>query len=174
MKPPFLPRVLARIQGQDLTLIAPNVIQFRGDVDIDADGSGPNAYTDARGRIWKDRYYQPDTSLHFRGKALNSQTVPYAVVPPAVLVGVPGIVLGCLVWVTNRKTGKRVACVCGDTGPTAKVGEVSIEAARRLGVDPNPVIGGDDDFEFDYEVHAGVPAVIDGITYDLQPFRKAA
>ncbi|MDB6079087.1 MAG: hypothetical protein JWO82_2834 [Akkermansiaceae bacterium] len=174
MKPAVYPRVIARIQGQDITVVALNVVRFRGDVDIDADGSGGNAYTDSKGKVWKDRYFQAATSLRFRGKSLNSHTVPYAVVPPAVLVGVPGIVLGCLVWVTNRKNGKRVACVCGDTGPTAKVGEVSIEAARRLGVDPNPVIGGDEDFEFDYEVHAGIPAVIDGITYDLQAYRPAA
>lgn len=172
------PRVLAKIQGQDLTIIAPNVLQFRGDVDIDADGSGGNVYTDSKGKVWRDRYFQPDTSLHFRGAALNSHTVPYVVVPPAVVFGLPGIVLGCMVYVTNRKNGRRIACVCGDLGPTSKVGEVSIRAAALLGVDPNPVIGGDDDFEYDYEVHAGVPAQIEveGVTmiFDLQSFRHAA
>ena len=160
-------KILATIQGQDIhheITCDYETVEFIGDMDIDCDGSGGNPY--------HDPYFQPDTSLHFPakpnklGKALHAETVPYVVVPPIVVKGTVGIVLGSLCEVSYQ--GHTVHAVVGDTGPTRKVGEGSPRLADLLGIPSNPNTGGVDAFDVTYKVHVGVPAVIDGITYELQ------
>lgn len=97
---------------------------------------------------------------------LDSATVPYIVLPPMAIQGVEGIVRGCKARVTWR--GKSLDAVVGDKGPRTKVGELSIAAAERLGMKSSPRTGGVTAAEVTYEFWPGVPAVVDGFTYELQ------
>lgn len=158
-------RILATIQGaeihHEIDSAGYETVTFTADMDIDCDGSGGNPF--------HDPCFQPDTRLHHHGKPLWAERVPYAVVPPIVISGTRGIVMGALCEVTYR--GKTVFAVVGDSGPTRKVGEGSPRLAELLGIDPNPNHGGTDDFEVTYKIHVGIPAVIDGVHYELQPSR---
>ena len=153
-------KLLSLIQGCAITLDDDGVIRFLADADIDSDG-GPN--------VDHDPYWQPDTTLHLRGKPINSQVVPYAVIPIGILNKVRPIGLGCQVRVTNRSNGKSCDAVLADLGPTRKIGEISAECARRLGVNPNSVRGGTEKRIIFYEVYLGIPAIVVGISYKLQP-----
>lgn len=137
-------------------------VSFRGDCDVDCDGSG--------GNLWGDKYYNPETSLKYNGKSLNAEKVPFAVVPPKIITGVKGIVLGCLIQVVNIQNHKWIDMVVGDIGPYFKVGEVSVEGARRLGIPESPVSGGTKDHIIFYRLKPGKAAKIDGIQYKLQPY----
>lgn len=135
-------------------------VLFTGDADIDCDG-GSNPLNDP--------YWQPDTSLRFAGKSIDAETVPFIVVPPLILKGVPGVVLGCKARVTHTVKRTQVDCVVADIGPMFKVGEVSVAAAKLLGINPHPIKGGEDAYVCSYELWPDVPAEINGITYRLQP-----
>lgn len=132
--------------------------------DGDVDGDGPNGNPD------HDPTWQPETSLKHNGHSIDSYKVPGIVVPPSAEHRVKGIVLGCKARVTNRDNGAVVDAVVYDTGPIKKVGEVSVELAKRLGLPHNPNTGGTSDFnQLVYEWWPGIPAVVDGETYELQP-----
>jgi len=153
-------RVLATIEGGDIILHSDGVIRFMGNFDIDGDG-GPN--------IDHDPCWQPDTSLHHNGKPINSQTVPYVVIPLGILEKVGPIGLGCMCIITNTITKKSANAVLADLGPSRKDGEGSAELARRIGLSGNARTGGEDRRIILYEIHIGVPALIDGVEYKLQP-----
>lgn len=136
-------------------------VQWVAKMTIDCDGSGGNPDNDP--------YYQDDTSLHYRGKALNAYQVPFVVVPPLVLGCVEPVVLGCMAVVINLENGLSVQAVVGDVGPSSKIGEASCECAQRVGLDPNPNWGGTLDQIIFYAVFPGIPAVVDGRHYNLQP-----
>jgi hypothetical protein len=160
--------ILDVVQGVPIELITTaggsEIVHFVADADIDADGSGGNLY--------HDPCFQPDTTLHGPdGRALNANQVPFAVVPPQVIQKTQGIVLGSECLITNTITKRQVLCVVGDVGPTSKVGEISVAAARAIGVPPNPVHGGECRKVIDYEVRVGKPATINGVRYELQPYR---
>lgn len=165
-------RILATIQGQDIhheiDQTGYETVTFVGDMDIDCDGIGGNPF--------RDPYFQPDTTLHYPArpnpghKPLHAEKVPFVVVPPIVCRGTRGIVLGALCEVTFK--GRTVHAVVGDIGPSRKVGEGSPRLAELLGINPNPNHGGTDEFAVTYKVHVGVPACIDGIPYQLQPYRS--
>lgn len=162
------------IRGEGTSILAVDIFRlwdkcfFIGDADIDGDGAGGNPEG--------DRFYQPHTSYRLpNGDSLNGRRVPFMVLPPAVFLAVPEIVMGCQGWITYIKTGRRTPVMVGDGGPTFKVGEVSPCAAERVGMPSSPVNGGEDDYsQVIYEFLPGVPAVIDGIHYALQPYRHAA
>lgn len=155
-------RLLDTIQNQRIIEAENGVVLFFGDMDIDCDGSGGNPDGDP--------YFQADTTLHYKGKALNPYTIPYIVVPPAVVKKTSGIVMGCHAVITDAYTGKTINAVVADLGPSKKVGEASVEAAKRLNLTHSPITGGVDDMnQICYEVYPGVPAQVDGVTYDLQP-----
>nr|WP_315428164.1 M15 family metallopeptidase [uncultured Albidiferax sp.] len=97
------------------------------------------------------------------GKAVNdpsayvdAETVPYIVVPPLVVQRTAGIVRGCKARVTWH--GRSVDCVVADRGPSTKVGELSIAAARAIGLPASPRNGGTDIVEVSYELWPGVAA----------------
>jgi hypothetical protein len=138
-------------------------IDFTADMDIDADGSGGNP--------WHDKYFQADTSLHYKGKALDSSKVPYIVVPPVVISATTGIVLGSHCVVFNFNNSMWTQAVVGDLGPSLKVGEGSMALAKLLGIDPNPNTGGEDTQTINYRIFVGIPATVQGITYDLQSYK---
>lgn len=134
-------------------------VHFMGDADIDCDG-GSNPH--------HDPCWQPDTTLHLNGKPIDAETVPFIVVPPLIIKGVLGIVMGCLAQVTNTRNGKSCMAVVADSGPSKKIGEISPACAKAIGVDPNPNTGGEEKPVIFYELWPGKEAVINGITYPLQ------
>ena len=144
-----------------------NCLTWAGGMMIDADGSGGNKH--------KDKYYQSDTTLHHNGRALNAETLPFIVVPPQVILSVGALVMGCRAVVSFQ--GIQIEAVVGDCGPPTKIGEASIECARRLGIPSSPINGGleqKDPRDVTYTIYPGVPAVVDGVVYKLQPATQTA
>lgn len=98
------------IKGENTSVLAVDVLKdgpkifFVADCDVDADGSGGNPY--------HDPYFQPDTSYHLNGKALNPHKVPFIVVPSSIIKAVKPVVLGCRAKMTYLKTGgiRRMHC----------------------------------------------------------------
>ena len=87
---------------------------------------------------------------------VDAETVPYLVVPPIIVQNTKGIVRGCRATVTGP--GGSVDCVVADLGPAKKIGELSIAAARAIGVNSNPRNGGTSKPELLYELWPGIAA----------------
>jgi len=114
---------------------------------------------------------QPDGTVYPRTNPrgyVDAESVPFIVVPPAVVEGVAAVVLGCQARITDTRNGKSVDCVVADTGPKVKTGEASIAAAKALGVPSSARTGGEEKPVFTYDLWPGVPAVVNGVTYPLQ------
>jgi len=129
------------------------------------------------------------TSLHLPGKDgkplprsspfkyVDSATVPFVVVPPMIIRGVAGVVMGCRAVVTNTKNGKNVEAVVADGGPSNKLGEISLACAKAIGVpagegSTHPANSGGVDADshiIHYRLFPGVAAMVNGVTYPLQP-----
>lgn len=152
--------ILGFIENRAITVNEDGSVSWVAKAAIDCDGSDNRHH---------DPYWQPDTTLHHDGKAIDAEAVPYIVVPPLIRNGVPGVVMGCAARVTHTHTRKSCLAVVADVGPHAKLGELSCEAARRIGLDGNPNHGGTDDPVVLYEIWPGQAAVVDGVTYHLQP-----
>lgn len=154
-------KVLDVIQGCEILVHDDGHLSYVAKATIDCDGSGGNPDNDP--------YFQPDTSLHRNGQALNAYRENFIVVPPSIINGVRPIVLGCKAAVLYRETGKMIDAVVGDIGPRRKLGELSVAAARALGMSGNPNTGGEDDFrQVVYLLWPGIAAVVDGVQYNLQ------
>lgn len=132
-------------------------VTWRGKASIDGDGAGPSH---------GDPDFQADTTLHWNGDPLNSDTDRYIVAPPAVIHGVKGVVLGCQAIVTYH--GNQCTAVVGDVGPRDKIGEISIACARALNIPSSPNTGGVDS-GVNYIIFPDTAAQVDGKTYTLQP-----
>lgn len=152
-------KIIATIEDCPITLHDDGSISYFAKAAVDNDGSGGNPEGDPD--------HQSSTSLRHAGQSLNAQKVPFVVVPPAILEAVRAVILGARCDVTYR--GVTIQGVIGDIGPRAKLGELSVEAARRLGMNPSPLHGGVDTPEVQYVLQPGIPAQIDGLTYALQP-----
>ncbi len=115
------------------------VVFWKADMDIDCDGQpGIRCNTAA------DPYFSASTAFaQSDGRPLNSETLPYVVVPaPSALwdYRAHGVRGGSVVAVVY---GDRVRyAVVGDTGPVGVIGEASYAAAEELGIDPDPRSGG--------------------------------
>lgn len=116
-------------------------------------------------------YYVSTTSLKNKQfnngdprREINSEVVPFVVVPGPLIRAVKPIVMGCKARVTDTKTGLYVAAVVADAGPATHLGEASIAVARALNIPTSPKNGGCDSYRFRYEIWPGVAA--DG--YQLQ------
>ena len=96
---------------------------------------------------------------------LDSETVPYAVLPGTIARRLPEVVLGSRVLIEHMGSGKTVEAVCGDIGPDTHLGEASIAAATTLGVNPDPKKGGVETKIFRFTFYVGVAAA----GYELQP-----
>jgi Fungal chitosanase of glycosyl hydrolase group 75 len=112
------------------------------------------------------------TAYHIRGEQddtpkryVDSETVPYVVIPPVIIQRTQGIVRGCFARVTYK--GRSVDCMVGDVGPSRKVGEISIAAARAVRMPASPRSGGEDDKIVKYEIFPGRKATINGVAYPL-------
>jgi hypothetical protein len=156
-------RVIATIEGEQITELNDLSVTYKSKAADDTDGSGP---------LHGDPDGQHDTSLHLNGKALNADLDKYIVVPPAIIQGVDGIVLGCQAFCTNLTNGRSSEGVVGDVGPHRKLGEVSNAMAAALGLNPSPTSGGTSAHIISYSIHPGVPAVVDGKQYALQPYKS--
>lgn len=119
---------------------------------------------DGQPRVFPGGIIASKTSYRYPGKDKNdpaayvdTETIPYIVVPPAIITGVGApVVLGCKARVTFK--GKSVDAVVADVGPRSKVGELSIAAARAVGIPSSPRNGGRKIFDVTYELWPGVPA----------------
>jgi hypothetical protein len=132
---------------------------FYSDLDICNDGSGPD---------YDDPHHQSQTAYYNGGKFLNADVDKYIVIPPQVRAMVPPVVMGCQARMTNLLTGKWSPAVTGEIGPDDKTGEAAYCIAKEL----NPEIthnSGDDRLVYLYELWPGIPAVVDGKTYKLEP-----
>ena len=87
---------------------------------------------------------------------VDAETIPYIVVPPLVVQKTTGVVRGCKAKVTWQ--GATVDCVVADRGPANRIGELSIAAARALGMNPSPRHGGVESRDVLYELWPGVAA----------------
>jgi len=132
----------------------------------------PGAYLSATALHLPDQDGKPlPRSSPFR--YVDSATVPYIVVPPIIISGVAGVVLGCRATVTNTSNGKSVEAVVADVGPKDKIGEISVACAKAIGVSDDSAThpansGGVDAHIIHYQLFPGVAAVVDGVTYPLQ------
>jgi N-acetylmuramoyl-L-alanine amidase len=118
----------------------PTAVFYECKFAIDNDGAGGNEDGDP--------HHKSDTSLHdAQGQPLDARIVPYIVVPlPHNIPHRPklgdfGIALGDLA-VCFFKNGTSCAAIYGDAGPALKLGEGSMQAARELGINPDPNVGG--------------------------------
>ncbi|WP_232924735.1 glycoside hydrolase family 75 protein [Pseudomonas cichorii] len=100
-------------------------------------------------------YRVPGKALDDPAAYVDSETVPYIVVPPLIVQKTVGVVRGCLARATWN--GKSVDCVVADLGPKNRVGELSIALARELGINPSPRNGGLSKPEILYELWPGMP-----------------
>jgi hypothetical protein len=126
------------------------------------DGSG-HPLTDGNGNAYSK------TSLILPGnvpnRAVDAFSVPYVVVNPHVQQNASGVVLGCLA--TISKSGKTVDAVVADVGPGNKIGEISVAAAKALGIPDSPLTGGVSS-GVSFTLYPGKAAVVNGVTYPLQ------
>jgi hypothetical protein len=97
------------------------------------------------------------------GAYVDSETVPYVVVPPLIVQETVGVVRGCRARVTFN--GVAVEGVVADKGPSRKTGEISIAMARALGIPSSPRNGGRSKADVLYELWPGQAAP----GYELQP-----
>ncbi|HEY2712484.1 MAG TPA: hypothetical protein VGI60_08225 [Chthoniobacterales bacterium] len=132
----------------------------------------PGTYVSATSLFLRDAQgnHLPDSSPF---KYVDSATVPFIVVPPAIINGVAGIVMGCKAIVTNTINGKSVDAVVADGGPTDHLGEISVACAKALGIGigaPHAANGGGvDSSTIRYQLFPGVAAEVNGVSYPLQP-----
>jgi hypothetical protein len=141
------------------TAFAGGYVAFIGDLDICNDGSGPDH---------NDPSYQSQTAYYNGGKFLNADKDKYIVIPPQVRKMVPPVVMGCQARMTNLLTGKWSAAVTGEIGPDDKTGEAAYCLAKEL----NHNIGhnsGDSRRIYLYELWPGIPALVEGKLYKLEP-----
>ena len=87
---------------------------------------------------------------------IDAETIAYIAIPPIIIAATKGAVMGCRTRVTNLANGKVSEGIVADVGPRTKVGEVSIQMARELGLDPSPRSGGVSTQTIRYEIWPGV------------------
>lgn len=157
-------RIIAIIEGEEITEHDDLSVTFTAKAAIDSDGIGPHH---------GDRTAQDETTLQLNGKSLNADEDCYIVVPPAIIHGVAGIVLGCQARVHNLRNGLSTDAVVGDIGPHKKLGEISCATATAIGLNPSPVDGGTDAHSIFYTLFPDKAAVVNGKQYVLQPSHAA-
>jgi hypothetical protein len=88
---------------------------------------------------------------------VDSEKVPFSVIPGNVRMAVDPKFLGCVTKITDKKTGKILdGCPCCDVGPSNHLGEASIAVADYFGLDSSPKSGGSSDrTRFLYEFWPG-------------------
>jgi hypothetical protein len=129
-----------------------------------ANGPAPGAFVSATSYRW------PSLGRIDPLAYVDAASVPYIVLPSHWRKLAVGVVLGCKATVEDTQTGKILnAAGVMDFGPKAKLGEASIACANFFGIPSSPKSGGTSKKRFLYTFFPGVPAVINGVTYQLQP-----
>src|SRR5689334_23941912 len=139
--------------------------------DPDGEPVKQNANDPAPGAYVSDTSYRWPTFTRVDPRAyVDAASVPYIVLPSHWRRLAVGVVLGCKATVEDLKTGK-VLTAAGvlDLGPKSKLGEASIACAEFFGIPSSPKNVGTSEKRFIYTFFPGVPAVINGVTYQLQP-----
>ena len=98
-------------------------------------------------------YAIPGKSREDPAAYVDAETIPYIVVPPLIIQKTTGVVRGCAARVTWN--GRSVECVVADRGPRNKIGELSIAAARAVGIPSSPRTGGTGRADVLYELWPG-------------------
>ena len=132
---------------------------FISDLDVCTDGSGPHH---------GDRTAQDQTAYYNGGKYLNADIDQYIVVPPQIRRMVAPVVMGCQARLTAITKGAWWPAMVGDIGPASKTGEAAICLAQKA----NPKVSanvGDSRRIYLYELWPGIPSVVDGTQYKLEP-----
>jgi hypothetical protein len=104
----------------------------------------------------KTWYHHPGKAVDDPAAYVDAETVPYVVVPPLIVSKTAGVVRGCKAKVSWK--GRAVDCVVADRGPSKKIGELSIAAARALGMPSSPRHGGATTVDVAYELWPGIAA----------------
>ena len=122
---------------------------------IDETDNEPKVFTGGviASKTW---YHHPGKEFSDPAAYVDSETVPYVVVPPLIINKTSGVVRGCKARVTFN--GVSVDCVVADRGPRKMIGELSIAAARAVGLPPSPRHGGTEEQEVFYELWPGIAA----------------
>lgn len=136
-------------------------IEWVAKMAVCCDGMPTNTY--------KDPHWQKGTAYYNGGKYLDPEVVPYIVVPPLIIEAVEPVVKGCQGVICNLKNGMSTPAICGEVGPDDMLGEAAIEGAERVGLSGSPINGGTDEHVIYYAIWPGIPAIVDGKTYKLQP-----
>jgi len=112
---------------------------WKADMDIDCDGKETAACNKTT-----DPWFLPTTAaVDSKGAYLDSAALPYVVVPGVSTkwsYKTSGIAMGNVVAVIHK--GKLEFGIVGDVGPTAILGEASYAMAKKLGINPDPKVGG--------------------------------
>jgi hypothetical protein len=101
-------------------------------------------------------YRHPDLRADDPAAYVDAETVPYIVVPPMIVRKTYGVVRGAKARASWN--GNSVDCVVAELGPHDRIGELSIAAARALGIPASPREGGLDRPEVWYELWPDVAA----------------
>ena len=133
-------------------------------------------------------FYVSYTSLQDSTKEKNnplryvdSETIPYIVVPPQLLTGMAGVKLGDFATVLNTKNQKLQHAIVADVGPRLRIGEGSIALAKAIGVPlgsgTHTVTGGGADGGIIYKIFPGSgtgwPKTLDEINSEGERLLKA-
>src|SRR5689334_13067996 len=129
-----------------------------------ASGPAPGAFVSATSYRW------PTLARIEPLAYVDAAGVPYIVLPGHWRKEAVGVVLGCKAIVEDIRTGKILdAAGVLDFGPKAKLGETSSACAEFFGIPSSPKTGGTSEKRFISTFFPGIPAVIKGVTYQLQP-----
>lgn len=132
-----------------------SAIHWKADFDVVCDGQRSSKCNENT-----DPWFQPQTAFtQSDGKYLNSATLPHIVVPGVSSrwnyknSGIGGGTVAAVIY-----QDKVVYAVVGDVGPQAIIGEGSYALAEKLGINPDPRVGGVSGKVVDYILFPGVVA----------------
>lgn len=117
--------------------------------------------------ISKTSYERKKYKENDPNRYLDSEKIPFVVLPSHIRKMVPPKFLGCKCLVKNLRNGKICNAVLADFGPKNKIGEGSIALANELGIKSSPKDGGTSDHIIFYEIYPGIPAVVNGESFSL-------
>jgi len=113
---------------------------YQADMDIVCDGK-PSAQCNAQVDPW---FQAQSAATDSKGEYLDAAQLPFVVLPiPSAArfdYKAAGIKLGSVAMVIYK--GKYAFGIVGDVGPTEIIGEASYAMAKKLGINPDPKVGG--------------------------------
>lgn len=99
---------------------------------------------------------------------VDATKVPYGVINGRIKKLVPPKFIGCYGELKNLRNGRTFQFVCADVGPTQGTGEGSLNLVHTAGFPNASARNGIDEKIFKWTFYPGRPAVINGVTYQLQ------